>query len=261
MTAVVVGNNKGGVGKDEIAQGLFLAAMKLGLSARLIELESSARLSQLYPDATTIRVETPAPEILYRTPDVIYAPFDEAGRIWRSDELSITSLGANLTSGLLAWGRAHGRTMLDNGAAMTVVIVLTMSRAALASGLTNLYDTGVVFPGARRVAILNDVHADFLPGDRNLAARLEEARGQGRPIETVHIVRNAAPAWGYAQNCGTLAEIAALDPQVLLDLGLPEGPVRRSMPMIVKWINDELIRPLEVLLPEVPAAKRRERAK
>ena len=261
MTAIVVGNDKGGVGKDAIAEAVFVAAAQRGLAARLIELESSTRLGQLYPDATTIRVETPAPEILYRTPDVIYAPFDEAAQIWRSEGLSITSLGANMTAGLLAWGRAHGRLMLHDGEGMTIVIVLTMSRAALASGLTNLYDAGIVFPKARRVAVLNDVHADFLPGDRNLAGRLEEARGQGSPIETIHIVRNAAPAWGYAQNCGTLAEIAALDPQVLLDLGLPEGPVRRSMPMIVRWITDELVRPLEVLLPEVPAAKRRERAK
>lgn len=261
MTAILIGNDKGGVGKDGAAEGIYLAAVRRSLAARLIELESTARLGQLYPDATTIRVEMPAPDVLYRTPDVIYHPFDEAAKIWGAETLSITALGANLTSGLLAWGRAHGSTMLHDGDSMTIAIVLTMSRAALASGLTNLYEAGRVFPRARRVAILNDVHADFIPGDRNLAGRLEEARGEGSPIETVHIPRNAAPAWGYAQNCGSLAEIVALDPQVLLDLGLPEGPVRRSMAMITRWITDDLVKPLEVLLPEAPASKRRERAK
>lgn len=261
MAAVVIGNNKGGVGKDAVAEGAFLAAARRGLPARLIEVESSSRLGQLYPDATTIRVETPAPEVLYRSPDVVYAPFDEAAKLWRADGFSVTTLGANLTSALLTWGRAHGRTMLDDGHDVTIVVVLSMSRAALASGLTNLYETGLVFPKARRVAVLNDVHADFIPGDRNLAGRLEEARGEGSPIETIHILRNAAPAWGYAQNCGTLSEIAALDPQVLLDLGLPEGPVRRSLPMIARWISEDLVRPLEALLPEPSAPKRRERTR
>jgi hypothetical protein len=127
----------------------------------------------------------------------------------------------------------------------------------LSAGLSNLYNTGVRLPRARRVAILNDVQAPFLPGDPLLARRLEEARGSGLPIETISIPRMAAPIWGYAQNAGTLAEIAQLDPQKLIALGLPEGAVRRSLPMLSDWVVNKLAAPLETLLP----APRKEKSK
>lgn len=70
---------------------------------------------------------------------------------------------------------------LNDGAGCVEPVVLTMNRHALASGLKNLYEIGEVFPAARRVAILNNVHADFVEGDKFLARRLEEARGSGAP--------------------------------------------------------------------------------
>ncbi len=127
-----------------------------------------------------------------------------------------------------------------------------MNRHALASGLANLWEIGQVLPKARRVAILNDVHADFMAHDPFLARRLEEARGEGKPIETLRLPRCNAPAWGYAQNYGTLPQIASLDPQELIALGLLEGPVRRSMAIIAKWIANAVAQ-VETLLP--PAEK------
>ena len=73
------------------------------------------------------------------------------------------------------------------------------------------------------------------------------------PIELIRLARCSAPAWGYAQNLGTLAEIAVFDPQTLIALGLPEGPVLRSKALIATWIADALIAPLSALLP--PEAK------
>lgn len=259
MTAVLIGGDKGGVGKDVVAEGVHLGALRRGHKPMLIELESACRLGRLYADAMTIPIDAPAPDVLYANPDVVYEPIDRAARLWTSCELSVTSLGANVTSALINWSRNSAAT-IQGGDGLVFAVVLTMGRASLASGFANLFDVGRCLPRARRVAILNDVHAAFLAGDPLIAQRLEEARGDGAPIETVHIPRLNAPAWGHAQNFGSLAEIAQLDPQKLLDLGLPEGQVRRSMPMITHWIVDELVTPLEILLP--PAVKaRREKAK
>ncbi len=236
------------MGKDVGVEGTNLAAVRRGLKAMIIELESSVRLGRLYPDAVTIPINAPTPDVLYANPDVIYEPIDRAARLWKSEPLTITSLGANITSAVLNWA-SNSASSINDGEDMTFAIVLTMGRSALASGFANLFDIGLRLPRARRFAILNDLHAQFLPGDPLIAQRLEEARGDGLPIETVHIPRLNAPAWGHAQNMGSLIEIAQLDPQKLIDLGLNEGQVRRSMPMITQWIVHQLASPLEVLLP------------
>ena len=105
------------------------------------------------------------------------------------------------------------------------------------------------FPAARRTAVLNEFAAPFVDGDRNLAKRLREAQGSGEPIGTLKLTRMAAPAWGYIQNLGPLADVAKMPAQRLIDLGLPEGPAIRSMAMFEKWLENELVVPLSTLLP------------
>jgi hypothetical protein len=79
MYPILVGNDKGGVGKDITAEGLLLAAQRRQLRVKLIELESSPRLSLVYPDdAITIAINAPSPGALYGNPDVIYEPIDRA---------------------------------------------------------------------------------------------------------------------------------------------------------------------------------------
>ena len=257
---LIVGNNKGGVGKDLIAAGLYHAALLAGVSPAallLLELESSARLAAIYPEAVTIVVDLPTPAALYADPDAVYAALDRAADLWNQPQVSITSLGANVTGALLTWCAKDGLgSKVLNRPDTIFVIALTMNRHALSSGLTNLYEIGQTLPAAKRVAVLNDIHANFMDNDKFLAKRLEEARGDGMPIETLRLTRCSAPAWGYAQNLGILAEIAALDPDVLIRLGLPEGPGRRSMPIIASWIKDSLIDPLTTLFPADRPKKR-----
>ena len=56
-----------------------------------------------------------------------------------------------------------------------------MNRHAMSAGLTKLFDLGTTFPAARRVAILNDLHAPFLEQDRFLAKRLERPAAMACP--------------------------------------------------------------------------------
>ena len=253
MTSIIVGNDKGGVGKDLVAEGVYLAARKAGHAPALIELEIEKRLAQLYPEAIHIASGTSSAEELYRNPDRAFAPLDEAMSQARDVDLAITCLGANLTQALQVWSETSGPTFFGDGAEMTFVIVLTMSRGALPAGLSNLYELGRLYPACRRVAVLNETIADFIDGDRNLAARLSEARGKGKEIETIKIRRMAAPAWGYLQNMGSLPEIVAKSVDDLVAFGLPLGPSARSLAMVEKWVANDLIAPLGALLPLPPS--------
>jgi len=250
MTIIITGNDKGGVGKDVAAEGLYLAALQAGANPALFEVEVSKRLSLLYPTATYISAGAVEPAEIYRNPDAVFAPLDEATAAWRKAELAIVCLGANITGAFQAWSTTNGATTFGDGKELIFAIVLTMNRDALAAGLANLYELGRLYPAARRIAVLNEVVADFIEGDKNLAHRLEQARGDGKPIDTVRIRRMAAPAWGYLQNCGALADVAQMTAQQLVELGLPEGPSVRSLALFERWLADDLIRPLAAVLPK-----------
>ena len=254
MTAIIIGNDKGGVGKDLIAEGTYLTARKIGSSPLMLELEIDKRLAQLYPEVIHINAGASSPEELYRNPDRAFAPLDEAMDQARRADLAILCLGANITHALQIWSKTSGTTFFGDGADLTFAIVLTMSRGALPAGLSNLYELGRLYPACRRVAVLNETIAEFIDGDQNLAERLAEARGTGKPIETVKIRRMAAPAWGYLQNMGSLPEIVAKTTDDLVKFGLPLGPSARSLAMVEKWVADDLIAPLSMLLPLQPSA-------
>ena len=249
MHVLLVGNDKGGVGKDLVAEGLYIAALQSTKPAKLYEIETASRLARTYPEARFIDAGVKSAEEIYRNPDLVFAPLDEAAAAWRSDEFSIVSLGANMTSAFAAWSDTNGVGYFGEGESLTALIVLTMNSSALSSGLTNLYDLGRLYPACRRVAILNESVADFIDGDRALAGKLDEARGSAGVIETVKIRRMAAPAWGYIQNLGALPTVAQMPAQTLIDLGLPEGPSVRSMAIFTRWLTDDLIKPLGGLLP------------
>lgn len=249
-TAIIIGNDKGGAGKDQVSEGLKIALLRAGRDHQLIEVESQKRLGHLYPDAHFIEATAIGADEVYANPDAVFQPMDTLGSLVQRSPLSVVCLGANLTSGFLAWSETNGARVFGDGSDLHFVCVLTMNRAALAAGLGNLYDFGVQYPGARRTAILNEFAAPFIDGDRNVAKRLREAQGDGSPIETIRLTRMAAPAWGYIQNLGPLAEVAQMPAQKLIDLGLPEGPAIRSMAMFEKWLENDLIGPLSALLPQ-----------
>ena len=245
-----IGNDKGGVGKDLIAEALHAAALRAGLDHQMIEVESQKRLGNQYPEAHFIEAAAIGADEIYSNPDALFAPMDALATLTQKSPVSIACLGANLTSGFLAWAETNGPRVFGTGAGMNFICVLTMNRSALAAGLSNLYDFGVQYPDARRIAVLNEFAAPFIDGDRNLAKRLREAQGEGSPIETIKLSRMSAPAWGYIQNLGALVDVAQMPAQKLIDLGLPEGPAIRSMAMFEKWLENDLIGPLSSLLPK-----------
>jgi hypothetical protein len=255
MCAVIISADKGGVGKDTVTEGILLAAQTLNLSPAVVEIEIAPRLSTLYPHASFFRAGQTTPDELYRNPDLAFAAFDEAMPIARAATASapaIVCLGAGFTKAFQIWSEASGTAFFsDEGQHLCFAVVLTMNRSALAAGLDNLYELGRLYPHARRVAILNEVSAEFIEGDRHLERRLKQASGdQGSAIETIRVRRMAAPTWGYLQNMGSLPQIAQKSLADLVALGLPEGPSARSLVMFEKWLANDLVAPLSQLLPQ-----------
>ena len=246
---IIVGNDKGGVAKDLTAEGLKIALARTGFDHQMIEIESQKRLGHLYPDTHFIQSAAIGADEVYANPDVVFAPMDTLATFVQRSPISVICLGANLTGGFLAWSETNGDRVFGDGRTLHFVCLLTMNRSALAAGLSNLSDFGVQYPAARRTAILNEFAAPFIDGDRNVAKRLREAQGEGSPVETIRLPRMAAPAWGYIQNLGPLADVAQMPAQKLIDLGLPEGPAIRSMSMFEKWLENDLVGPLSALLP------------
>ena len=247
---ILIGNDKGGVAKDLIAEGLKIALIRAGRDHQLIEIESQMRLGHLYRDTHVIKATAIGADKIYQNPDAVFEPMDTLASLVQRSPISVVCLGANLTSGFLMWSETNGRRVFGDGQDLHFVCLLTMNRAALTAGLTNLFDFGVQYPSARRTAILNEFAAPFIEGDRHVAKRLREAQGEGGPIKTVKLTRMAAPAWGYIQNLGPLADVTELSAQKLIDLGVPEGPAIRSMSMFEKWLENDLVAPLASLLPD-----------
>lgn len=248
---IIIGNDKGGVAKDLTAEGLKIALQRAGFEHQLIEIESQKRLGYLYPTTRFIEASAIGADEIYANPDAVFAPMDSLANLVRQAPMSVVCLGANLTGGFLAWSATNGDRIFGEGAGLHFVCLLTMNRAALAAGLTNLFDFGLQYPAARRTAILNEFAAPFIDGDRHLAKRLREAQGEAGPIETIRLTRMAAPAWGYIQNLGPLGDVAQMPAQKLIDLGLPEGPAIRSMAMFEKWLENDLVGPMSSLLPDL----------
>lgn len=251
---IIIGNDKGGVAKDLTAEGLKIALLRADLDHQLIEIESQKRLGHLYPDTHFIQSAAIGADEVYANPDAVFEPMDMLSSLVQKSPISVVCLGANLTGGFLAWSETNGDRVFEDGSHLHFVCLLTMNRSALAAGLTNIFDFGRQYPSARRTAILNEFAAPFIDGDRHIPKRLREAQGEGDPIETIRLTRMAAPAWGYIQNLGPLADVAQMPAQKLIDLGLPEGPAIRSMAMFEKWLENDLVGPLSALLPHLQEA-------
>lgn len=261
MAVILVGGDKGGLGKDLASEGVYLAAASAGLNPRLYEIEIEPRMARKFPDSIHIGIGTPSAEELYRRPDILFQPLDQAAEGWLKDELAIVCCGANVTSAFLRWSEGNvGRAFLGKGETLTFACLITMQDQALISGYSNLMRFGTAFPMARRFAVCNGVIADFVEGDPNIARALRDATGSGLPIEMIRVKRMSAPCWGYLMNMGRLDEILKLNYEALTRLGLPMGDSLRSMAVLESWVP-EFLTAVAPIVSSVSSRKDRKRGR
>jgi hypothetical protein len=241
MAVILVGGDKGGLGKDLTSEGVYLTAVSAGLNPRLYEIEIEPRMARKFPGSIHIGIGTPSAEELYKQPDILFQPLDQAAEAWSRDELAIVCCGANVTSAFLRWSEGKvGSAFLGKGETLTFACLLTMQDQSLISGYNNLMRFAAAFPSARRFAVCNSVIADFVQGDPNIERALRDATGSGLPIEMIRIRRMSAPCWGYLMNMGRLDELLKLNWEALTALGLPMGDSLRSMAVLESWVPEFL---------------------
>ena len=217
MTNVLIENDKGGVGKSLITQMLYIAARQNNQSPRLVEVETSSRLSHVVDRKSDYRHVAPpqmSPDEMYNNPDRAFDYWDHLAATISGQD-AIVDLGANLAKPFHSWADQVGSDYYGDGADFVQVVVLTMESNSLSAGMQNLFDFGNVFPAARRIAVLNPLIAEFVEGDQRIAKMLQDATGNGREIEAIRIKRLAAPAWGYLMNLGRLDRVLNDLPQAL----------------------------------------------
>lgn len=257
MRVIFVGGDKGGIGKNVVSEGLYLAAVQNGLKPRMFEIETERRMAKKFPDSVFVPTGAPSPQELYAHPDSIYEPLDRAAAQMAQEELAIVCAGASVTQAFLGWSAGDvGRAFFAQGEGLHFMCLLTMQDQALKSGLGNLAAFAEAYPQAQRTAVLNPIVAQFVEGDRNVERALLAATGSGLPIGVVRIERMSAPAWGYMSNMGRLDEIATRTWKDLVALGLPEGPSIRSMGLFDSWLK-HLLASLSHVLPEQKLANRK----
>ncbi|WP_024514751.1 hypothetical protein [Bradyrhizobium sp. Tv2a-2] len=257
MTVVIVGGDKGGIGKDTVSDGLFIAAVQRQLTPTMFEIEIERRMAVKYPNSIYVPTGAPSPEALYARPDLLFAPLDRAASQMAEQDLAIVNAGASVTTAFIRWSEGDvGRAFFGDGEILHFVCLLTMQDQALRSGFSNLARFGEIYPQARRTAVLNPVVADFVEGDQNIERAIEAATGKAQPINVIKIERMAAPAWGYMMNQGRLDQIASMSWKDLVALGLPEAPSIRSAGIFEGWLK-RLLASLGPILPDAKPTNRK----
>lgn len=257
VTVIFVGGDKGGIGKNLVSEGCYLAAVQRGFRPRMFEIETERRMAKKFPDSVFVPTGAPTPQELYAHPDSIFEPLDRAAAQMAQEELAIVCAGASVTQAFLRWSAGDvGRTFFAQGEGLHFICVLTMQDQALKSGLGNLAAFANCYPQAQRTAVLNPIVAQFIEGDPNVDRALHAATGDGHPIGIVRIERMSAPAWGYMANLGRLDQIASKTWKDLVALGLPEAPSIRSMGLFDAWLKN-LLASLSHVVPEQKMANRK----
>src|SRR5690606_7293017 len=101
--ALIVGNDKGGIGKDLVAEGLTIGLTDLNQDHQLIEVESMKRLGHIYPHAKFIAAKAVGADQIYANPDSIFEPMDKLATTMAQSPLNVVSLGANLSGAFIQW--------------------------------------------------------------------------------------------------------------------------------------------------------------
>jgi hypothetical protein len=257
LSVIFVGNDKGGIGKDLVSDGLFAAAVKRGLSPTMFEIEIERRMKNKYPSSIFIGTGAPSAEALYAQPDLLFQPLDRAATQMAKTDLAIVCAGASVTTAFLRWSAGNvGKAFFAEGESLHFLSIVTMQDQCLQTGISNLSSFGETYPRAKRTAVLNPLIADFMEGDKNIDRAIETATGDGQPINVVRLERMSAPAWGYLMNMGRLDQIAQKTWEDLVALGLPEAPSIRSTGIYEGWM-ERFIKALDPILPDEKSANRK----
>ncbi len=238
---LAVFNDKGGIGKSIVVQGLSLELAAAGVEHRVIEAESNPRLQRVL-GAERVAFHALSEDSLRdirRDPDLVAAYWDGIAEEFAAG-VRLLDMGANAgTMFWRWWDSGSGRLMLGDGTGMGALVVTTAEVEAMRLAREALARVSEEMPGARLFVVVNE-HQGAMPADHPALDGLCAGAGK-RAGEVVRIVlqRCAAPAWQAMVGMGKpLSELATMRPQDLVPLGYRLGAAARSVSDVVEWLGE-----------------------
>ncbi len=162
---LVVGSDRGGVGKTMVAETVVTRMEAQGVRPLVIEIEAEPRLMNvLGPDwVRCLRIAAHGPEELERDPSLLYEVWEELGDAIIGAKLPVVvDLGANLTKALAGYLAEVGEEgPFGDGAAMWFLGVTGGDRFSLNSVNHGLAYVQQALPASHRWLVVNEYNPRF----------------------------------------------------------------------------------------------------
>ena len=234
-------NDKGGIGKSLLIQGLSLELAAAGIDHRVIEAETDPRLRRVLGESRVIyhSLSEESFHAIRRNPDLAAEYWDNVVEDFMSG-VRLLDMGANASKLFWNWfDSGVGSLVLGKGEKLAALVVTTAEHESLHLA------SQAVARVAPRIAGGAGVPGDEHPsrdaaGGSPVMDNLCRAAGE-RAAEVVRITvpRCVAPAWPTMMNTGKpLSEIAVMKPHDLVPYGFKLGAAARSIHDVVEWLDE-----------------------
>ncbi|WP_162488204.1 hypothetical protein [Azospirillum lipoferum] len=230
----IVANQRGGVGKTTIATAIGETLISRGAGVGYIEIESSARLSQIYGDAVH-RVQPPSLQEAAEDASRALATYDEITDRTAEGNVVI-DVGANEIASFAEWaGLSDFSTdVIDRGHRLLLVAVATAEREAMTGALDVLYDKVRAFPGAERYLVLNG------PPRASFEDWVDLQRVEGEGIRILPIPRCLSDMWRIVDGKIPMRLVKALKltrMDLEADYGMTRAMSARAVRSYADWVT------------------------
>ncbi len=251
--AIVIGGEKGGVGKTTTTELVSLNLQQAGFAHTVAECEAQARLARrLAVPVTHHPLHQETVRQLADDPDLLNLYWDRVCEQWRTG-FTLVDLAANSVRLMLRWASSRAvREVLRGGAGLVFVLVTTADAASLSATLGSARELAHALPLAERWIVVNEVAGAVdlqHPGVRKLLA---EAGCQG----PLRLTQCPAPSFAVLRGLGGFGDAAQMSVQQLMPHGIPMLQAGRALEGPGDWLLDSCATLMPVTASSVPAGVR-----
>ncbi|SDE30164.1 hypothetical protein [Belnapia rosea] len=236
----VVLNDKGGIGKSFVVQGLSLEMAAVGKEHVVVEAETSPRLQNIL-GADRVKYHELSEDSLSairKNPDLLGEYWDNVIEDFMGGP-AVMDLSANATKLLWQWcDGGVGKLVFGDGAGIGALVVVTADPEALRLAAEAMTRAATEWPAARLFLVVNPHHGDLAPNSPALDLICSQAGERAGEVVRVFLPRNVAKAWPVMVGSGKpLHELALLKPQALMGHGYKLGEAARSVADVIEWLE------------------------
>ncbi|MGG5807721.1 hypothetical protein [Falsiroseomonas sp. CW058] len=241
--ALLVGADKGGVGKTTLAEIISIVLEDMGVEHSVAEVEADERLGRRLGDRVQHhRLHGADAKALARDPDALNVFWDSVyGQVMESTTLG--DFGANALALFLRWASSRSvRAALADGSGLHFALVATSDSDSLTGTLASARAIAANLPKAQTWLIFNEVAGGINLQHPGIAQLIREARCQ----QALVLPSCRAPDFGILKNLGRLDRVALISEADLGAHGIPRLRAGRALEGLQDWLLEvtEVLRPM-----------------